>query len=152
VLNFTTQERAVILFLAVTLVLGSVIGIVRDRKLEKNLIPARVAEEAEKFDSVSKAINAASLSAMASTDSSSGMLLKAGSGKTLQREDTGRININTATAQELEQLPGVGPALAARIVAHREQVGDFRDPRTITDVKGIGEKLYAAMADKITIE
>lgn len=53
---------------------------------------------------------------------------------------TGRLNLNTATATELEQLPRVGPALAGRIVAYRQANGGFRRPADLTNVRGIGEK------------
>ena len=49
-------------------------------------------------------------------------------------------NINTASVEELQRLPGIGPALAARIVEHRQAHGPFRHPDRIVDVKGIGEK------------
>ena len=49
-------------------------------------------------------------------------------------------NINTASEQELQRLPRIGPALAARIVEHRRAHGPFRSPDEITEVKGIGDK------------
>jgi competence protein ComEA len=50
----------------------------------------------------------------------------------------GRVNVNTATAEELQTLPGIGPALAARIVAHRESHGPFRSVDDLRKVPGIG--------------
>lgn len=49
-------------------------------------------------------------------------------------------NINTASAEQLQRLPRIGPALAERIVEHRRVNGPFRQPDEITEVKGIGEK------------
>ena len=54
----------------------------------------------------------------------------------------GTVNVNSATAAELERLPGVGPALAARIVAHREQNGSFQKAEDLLLVRGIGEKSF----------
>jgi comEA protein len=54
----------------------------------------------------------------------------------------GQVNVNTATASELERLPGVGPALAARIVEHREKNGAFKQAEDLMLVKGIGEKSF----------
>ncbi|EKP94946.1 ComEA family DNA-binding protein [Thermaerobacter subterraneus] len=62
----------------------------------------------------------------------------------------GRIDINRATAAELEALPGIGPALAQRIVADREVNGPFRRPQDLTRVPGIGEKTLAQLLPHIT--
>lgn len=51
-----------------------------------------------------------------------------------------RTNINTATAEQLQRLPRIGPAIAGRIVEHRRTHGPFRSPEQITEVRGIGEK------------
>lgn len=55
------------------------------------------------------------------------------------------IHLNTATAGELELLPGVGPVLARRIMAYRERAGGFESPEDILAVSGIGPKTYAKM-------
>lgn len=62
----------------------------------------------------------------------------------------GLININTATAADLEQLPGIGPSKAAAIIAHREENGDFPAVESLTDVTGIGDKTFEALKDSIT--
>ncbi len=51
-----------------------------------------------------------------------------------------RTNINTATLEQLQRLPRIGPALAARIVEHRRVHGPFRDTDRLVDVRGIGDK------------
>jgi competence protein ComEA len=61
------------------------------------------------------------------------------------------LNLNTATAADLEALPGIGPALAERIVAYRGEHGPFRDAKSLTDVPGIGEKLLARFVDRLTV-
>jgi len=66
--------------------------------------------------------------------------------------DAGLININTADAQTLQLLPGIGPAIAERIIAHRETYGAFRIIEEITDVSGIGEARFADIRDQITVE
>lgn len=62
-----------------------------------------------------------------------------------------RLNLNTATAAELEALPGIGPALAERIVAYRGEHGPFRDAKALTEVPGIGEKLLARLVERVTV-
>jgi competence protein ComEA len=63
----------------------------------------------------------------------------------------GRVDLNRATAAELETLPGIGPAKAAAIVEHRETHGPFAEPGDIRAVSGIGEKTFQQLADRITI-
>ena len=63
----------------------------------------------------------------------------------------GRVRINQASASEIEQLPGVGPVLAARIVAHRESFGPFSAVEDLLDVSGIGEAKLATMRDAVII-
>jgi competence protein ComEA len=62
---------------------------------------------------------------------------------------TGRIAINRASALDLEALPGIGPALAKRIVEERGKAGPFRSPRDLLRVKGIGPKKQAAIQERI---
>jgi len=63
----------------------------------------------------------------------------------------GRININTADAAGLEQLPGVGPAIAARIIAWRDENGPFRSVDELTAVSGIGERTLDGLRDQATV-
>jgi competence protein ComEA len=63
-----------------------------------------------------------------------------------EREYDLKIDLNAATTVELEHLPGVGPKLAARIVADRESSGPFRSLNDFQRVKGIGPKLAAKIA------
>lgn len=63
----------------------------------------------------------------------------------------GRVNLNTADAAALETLPGVGPALAARIIDWRETNGRFTAPEDLLSVSGIGDKTFAAMRDLVTV-
>ncbi|MDR1605165.1 MAG: ComEA family DNA-binding protein [Gracilibacteraceae bacterium] len=62
-----------------------------------------------------------------------------------------RININTATAEELTALPGVGPAIAGRIVQYREENGSFSLSEDLMNVSGIGPKTYAKLEAQITV-
>lgn len=65
--------------------------------------------------------------------------------------DDHRIRVNVATAEELQRLPGVGPVLAARIVAHREANGPFRAIEDLLDVPGIGEGKLATLREAAAI-
>lgn len=63
----------------------------------------------------------------------------------------GKVRINSASAAALEALPGVGPVLAARIAAHREQHGPFAVVEDLLDVPGIGEAKLAGMRDVVAV-
>ena len=61
-----------------------------------------------------------------------------------------RININTATAEELEALPAVGEVIATRIIAYREQNGPFRSVDDLIHVEGISDRAIDAMRELVT--
>ena len=65
--------------------------------------------------------------------------------------DGSRININTATSQELQTLPRVGPALAQRIIEYRQISGGFSTVDDLANVKGIGGKTLEKIRDSITV-
>lgn len=62
-----------------------------------------------------------------------------------------KINLNTATVEQLTQLKGVGPAIADRIVADREANGSFKTIDDLGRVKGIGPKVLASIRDQVTV-
>ena len=62
-----------------------------------------------------------------------------------------QVSLNSATAEQLERLPGVGPSMAARIVAYRQQSGGFGKIEDLTLVTGIGPKKYAKIAPFLTL-
>lgn len=62
-----------------------------------------------------------------------------------------KVNINTATLDELDSLPGVGPSTAQKIIDYRETNGKFNKIEDLQNVKGIGEAKYSEIKDKVTI-
>lgn len=65
---------------------------------------------------------------------------------------TSCVNLNTATAEELKGLPGIGDVMAGRVIDYRERHGRFRRPAEIIIVEGFSETKYKAIAHRICIE
>lgn len=76
---------------------------------------------------------------------SSGLALAAA-----KQAPSGKVNINTATVQQLTSLPGVGAKLAARIVEYRQKAGAFKTIQELMNVKGVGEKNFARLQPYLT--
>lgn len=82
----------------------------------------------------------------------------AGNGSSEDGNGSGRsdesyiININSATAEELERLDGIGPVIAERIVSYREQEGEFKSIEDITKVQGIGAATFEDIRGHICID
>ncbi len=63
----------------------------------------------------------------------------------------GRVDLNRATSTDLQTLPGVGPVLADRIIAHREANGPFGSAGDLRQVSGIGEKTFQNLAPLVVV-
>jgi len=62
----------------------------------------------------------------------------------------GKVNINSASAQQLTALPGVGEKLAERIVEYRQKAGGFKSVQELMNVKGVGEKSFSKLQPYLT--
>lgn len=75
-----------------------------------------------------------------------------GSSSSKSEKITTKININTASVEELQTLKGIGPATAKSIILYREEYGAFSAIEEIMNVKRIGEKTFAKIKERITVE
>ena len=69
-----------------------------------------------------------------------------------EKPTSARVNLNLAAIAELEKLPGVGPVLAERIVAHRQQYGPFRRVEHLMMVRGFSDNKFRTVRDLVTVE
>ncbi|MCI0478893.1 MAG: helix-hairpin-helix domain-containing protein [Anaerolineales bacterium] len=63
-----------------------------------------------------------------------------------------KLNLNTATLEELDALPGIGPALAQRILDYRNEHGGFKSVEELKEVRGIGDTLFGELKDLVTVD
>jgi len=71
--------------------------------------------------------------------------------ETDRAEEPGKIDLNRATAEELQALPGIGASLAQRIVEYRKENGPFQRIEDLMNVRGIGEKNFLKIRDRIIV-
>ena len=72
-------------------------------------------------------------------------------GANADKAATQKINLNTATAEQLQALPGIGPVSAKNILEYREKVGKINRIEEIINVKGIGEKKFLKIKDRLAV-
>jgi competence protein ComEA len=76
----------------------------------------------------------------------------AGAGSSSESESAASVvNLNTATSEELDQLPGVGPVTAQKILTWRDQNGTFSSVEELQEIDGIGPKTFAELAPLVTV-
>jgi competence protein ComEA len=69
----------------------------------------------------------------------------------LTRAQGAKVDLNRATIQQLDTLPGIGPAIAQRIVDFRDKNGPFKRIEDLMNVRGIGEKKFQLLQDRVTV-
>ncbi len=79
-----------------------------------------------------------------------GLAVEKKSGNPSQTTDS-KVNINAGTVEQLKTLPGVGPVTAQKIIDHRTKNGPFKKTEDLMSVKGIGQKKFSVLKDRITI-
>ena len=85
-------------------------------------------------------------------DSGKGVILSEESTENISATENLVVNINTANETELEELPGIGPSLASRIIEHRNKNGKFKDIEDIKNVSGIGDSKFEKIKSLIKVK
>jgi len=144
-LNLTRQEKVVIQFLVACFLVGAALHLYRmrtDRATYEENIPDTAA--AGSFRQVASQVDSEYVSLQSGQSRSS----SAKSPISIQR----KINLNTATKQDLMMLPKIGSVTADRIIGYRAQVGKFSKIEELKNVKGIGDKTFERIKGEITLE
>lgn len=119
-------------------------------------LEAQVSELNQKIDGLTEAINAAKekveVESSVEVTKSTGKVAGASTEKSESNQSaTGIVNINTASATQLDSLDGIGATYAQRIIEYREANGGFKSIEEIKNVKGIGDKTFEKISASITI-
>lgn len=148
-LGFSRQEQRFVIFLLVAFIVG--IGIQYYNKRQPNNISEEWAVEYEKIikDFQEKSHEMGSENIRINLDSISN---QKGLSFTEKQKFVGKININSASLEELQILTGIGPATALKIIEFRQNNGFFDNIQAIQKVKGIGPKKFEKIKSNITIE
>ena len=77
---------------------------------------------------------------------------KGGPSTAATKTPIGKINVNTATLEELDLLPGIGPAIAQRIIDYRKENGVFKQIEDLKKVRGIGDSIFDQIKELITLQ
>ena len=134
-LALTKTERNVILFLVAAMIMGAAI------RLYQAAFPALQQFDYRASDSTFAALSAAS------EDSVSVVPASVTTGK-----ESGKLNINTATVQQLMGLPGIGEVTAERILKYREETGKFTTIEDLRAIKGISKNKLERLSPMITTQ
>ncbi|HKZ22599.1 MAG TPA: helix-hairpin-helix domain-containing protein [candidate division Zixibacteria bacterium] len=143
-INFTPQERKALLFLVMVLVVGS--GITLYKKYHSDFAPELILKP--KSNAVESNLSQPNLNLVVDTSTN---LLKEASPPRLSEEKIRQVNLNSATQDDLESLPSIGPVLAKRIIEYRNQQGGFKSIEEIKKVHGIGNKIFEKIKDYIRV-
>jgi competence ComEA-like helix-hairpin-helix protein len=144
---FTRNERIAVMVLVFLLIIGGVLSWLDKRNPEMmeefRVVPGSPPAAVQDADPARASVRADTTRVTAPRDP----------GRVGPEADSvpARLNINTASAEELEDLPRIGPVLAGRIVAYRSKRGPFRSVSQLVEIDGVGDRLLLALEPLVTV-
>jgi competence protein ComEA len=136
-----SKERTVLVFLIAVMLAGAGVSAWHHHQVQKNLkiIQSAVRTRQSALDSAQSAVR----SPQSALDSAQSAVRSP--------QSAVLVDLNTATASELDLLPGIGPALAQRIIEYRSKHNGFKTVDELRQVSGIGPKKFEAIKDRVTV-
>ncbi|MBL7136808.1 MAG: helix-hairpin-helix domain-containing protein [Candidatus Marinimicrobia bacterium] len=144
-LNLTRQERLVIQFLVAFFLIGGAIHLYKANFVKVEIVNAdKVDKEKEHFKVMADRVDSIYFASRSKATQKND--------EKISKPDSYRININTATKDELMKIPKIGPVTAERIILYRMENGRFNSVEELIKVKGIGKKTIERIRGEVTIE
>jgi competence ComEA-like helix-hairpin-helix protein len=160
--GFTPTESKVVLFLILTFVAGGAVRLSRVYFPQDLSSRFDYSQADQEFAQRSKRIDSLEAALASGERRKSQSLAPAGSTKRPLSEEDGKvpkgippgtfIDLNSATKEDLMKLPGIGEAMAERILLYREEKGSFKDVEELKEIRGIGEKKFAQIRPFVKAE
>jgi competence protein ComEA len=111
-------------------------------------LPGSADEKLERNEPMKKTIDRVAAAALAAALA---VVLSAGAALAAKAVPGEKVNLNTATAEQLQTLPGVGAKLAARIIEYREKSGGLKSAEELMNVRGVAEKSFQKLRPHVTV-
>lgn len=144
-LNLTRQERLVIQFLVAFFLIGGAIHLYKANFVKVEIVNVdEVDKEKEQFKVMADRVDSIYVASRSKAAQKND--------EKISKPDSYRININTATKDELMKIPKIGPVTAERIILYRKENGRFNSVEELIKVKGIGKKTMERIKGEVTIE
>ncbi|NND73160.1 MAG: helix-hairpin-helix domain-containing protein [Rhodothermales bacterium] len=144
-LTITDRELNFIIILAALLLIGTVAKHFQARSLPD------YRKEYEEVDSLFAAISDQANPDSGAVDSTVGIPAELPSSTDAYESVVTTVNINSANLEELTVLPGIGPAMAQRIIDYRDRFGPFKNKTELTAIRGIGAKTFERIKDRVSV-
>jgi len=150
-LSITQNETWAILTLSMLFLVGTGVRFVQQRQLPPLTSPSLLAV-ADTLDSDSLSADTTNVVTLDSAQTDTTAVAEASGEADTADAAGGVINVNTASATQLQALPGIGPALSGRIIDYRTTHGPFPTADALQDVSGIGPKTLERLRPLVTVE